>query len=95
MSVATRGSGAVACAVKRRTIKELKVMRNINLDEFMKNRLGRPGSIYLQNGIRLGGRLLGYDNDALFLRAAGEVAGTQMILWSAISTVVSDGKDPE
>jgi len=70
-------------------------MKTINLDEFMKTRIGKPGSVYLQNGIRLGGLLLGYDTDALFLRAVGEVAGTQMILWSAISTVVSNGKDPE
>ena len=70
-------------------------MKTINLDEFMKARLGRSASVFLQNGIRLGGHLLGYDGDALFLRAAGEAAATQMILWSAISTVVSNGKDPE
>ena len=70
-------------------------MKTINLDEFMKSRLGKSASVFLQNGIRLGGELLGYDNDALFLRAAGEAAATQMILWSAISTVVSNGKDPE
>lgn len=70
-------------------------MQIMNLDEFMKPRLGKPGSVYLQNGIRLGGVLLGYDTDALFVRAQGEVAGTQMVLWSAISTVVSNGKDPE
>lgn len=85
----------MACAVKRRTTKELEIMNTINLDEFMKSRLGRPGSVFLQNGIKLGGLLLGYDTDALFLRAVGEAAGTQMVLWSAISTVVSNGKDPE
>ena len=69
-------------------------MRATNLDDFMQRRLGKPADVYLQNGVKLSGVLLGHDNDAVFLRADGDLAATQMILWSAISTVVSRGRDP-
>ena len=70
-------------------------MRVTNLDEFMQPRLGSPADVFLINGIKLNGILLGYDKDAIFLRAAADLAATQMILWSAISTIASCRKDPE
>ena len=54
-----------------------------------------PADIFLVNGIKLHGILLGYDKDAIFLRAAADLAATQMVLWGAVSTIASRGKDPE
>ena len=66
----------------------MKARNTMTLDDFMQARLGKQADVYLVVGIKISGVLVSYDHDALFLRACGEVARpTQMVLWSAITTV--------
>lgn len=63
-------------------------IKELSLDAFMRDRLGKVADVYLVRGIRLTGVLISYDQDALFLR--GDTQRSQpitMVLWSAITSV--------
>ena len=75
----------------------MKTGKIMTLDDFMQSRLGKWADVYLVNGVRLSGKIVSFDQEALFLRSAGDVVHPlQMILWTAISTVsTSDESEPE
>ena len=65
-------------------------MTTMTLEGFIAARLHKPVDVYLINGIKLSGMILvGCDADAVFLRPASGSMGTQMVLFSAISTIAS------
>lgn len=68
------------------------MQRKMTLDAFIDARLDQLVDVFLVNSIRLRDMIvLGCDADAVFLRSPSDPTITQMVLWSAISTVVSSG----
>lgn len=58
-------------------------------DAFLDDRVGKPTSIFLINGLHLRGTLVGFDSDVLFLRPHDTEDGAlQMISKQAIATTV-------
>lgn len=66
------------------------MQRKMTLDSFIDARLGQPIDLFLMNGIRLREMIvLGCDTDAVFLRSPNDPTTTQMVMWSAVSTIAS------
>jgi RNA chaperone Hfq len=55
--------------------------------EFLKELIGRDVTVYLATGVRLSGKLLGVDDDVLFIFGKGR---RSMVYKSSISTVYID-----
>ncbi len=71
----------------------MKINAKLNLDDFMKARLGKVADVYLVPGIRLTGVLISYDQDGLFLRSVRDSSQPiTMVLWSAITSVSIPGE---
>ena len=71
----------------------MKINAKLNLDDFMKARLGKVADVYLVAGIRLTGVLISYDQDGLFLRSVREPSQPiTMVMWSAITSVSIPGE---
>jgi sRNA-binding regulator protein Hfq len=62
----------------------------ITEDSFLEERIGRPITVYLVNGIKLGSMILyGYDVEVVFLRPEAAHEGVMMVTKQAISTILS------
>lgn len=70
--------------------REPSMTMRMTEDAFLDQRIGQPITIFLISGLKLVGTLLSFDLDVIFLRPHdAQEGGVQMILKSAISTIVS------